>query len=243
MRIDKVHIINFRNFSDALVNFSPSTLIIGANDIGKTNLIYSLRLLLDKSLSERDIQPSETDFHIKQDGVQTDNFSITIHFCDVKEDAVLSILKGNISDDSETVFKLTATRADLDYKFYVGPSDAELEGVNSRFYLKYINLRYVHSQRDLHKFIDSEKKQLLKISQLDRTETEKSDDSIQLNEIGQSLNIVNEKVSELNYVQNSTDLVNEELQKLAYTFSGYEVHLDSGAIQVEQFINNLQLNA
>jgi putative ATP-dependent endonuclease of OLD family len=77
MIIDKVHIINFRNFSDALVNLSLSTLIIGANDIGKTNLIYSLRLLLDKSLSEKDIQPSETDFHIQQDGSQTENFSIT----------------------------------------------------------------------------------------------------------------------------------------------------------------------
>jgi len=243
LRIDKVHLINFRNFSDALINLSTSTLIIGANDVGKTNLIYSLRLLLDKSLSERDIEPSETDFHILRDGSQTENFSITLYFCDIQEDAVLSILKGHVSDDSKTVFKLIATRTELDLKFYVGSSDSELEEVNNRFYLKYINLRYVHSQRDLKKFIDSEKKHLLKISQSERTDDNKIEDANQLYKIGRSLSIVNERVRKLNYVKNSTDLVNEELQKLAYTFSDYEINLDSGAIQVEQFINNLQLSA
>ncbi len=65
MKIEKVEITNFRNFENATINFNDSTLIIGANDIGKTNLIYALRLLLDKSLSERDIEPSETDFILK----------------------------------------------------------------------------------------------------------------------------------------------------------------------------------
>lgn len=38
----------FRNFKDTKVNFNEKTLIIGANDIGKSNLIYALRILLDK---------------------------------------------------------------------------------------------------------------------------------------------------------------------------------------------------
>ncbi len=47
----------------------------------------------------------------------------------------------------------------------------------------------------------------------------------------------------MNYVQKSTDLINDELQKLSHTNNDYGVHLDSGAIQVQQFIDNLQLSA
>ncbi len=243
MKIEKVEITNFRNFESATVFFKGSTLVIGANDIGKTNLMFALRLLLDKSLSERDIEPSETDFHIKPDGSQASDFSILIQFSDVQEEAVLSVLRGYVSDDSRTVFKLTASKENLDYKFYAGSAEAELEEISSRFYLKYINLRYIKSQRDLHKFIDIEKKHLLKISQADRDDAETATDNKQLDRIGKSLNMVNERVRRLNYVKSSTDLVNEELQKLAYTFNGYGVHLDSGAIQVQQFIDNLQLSA
>lgn len=243
MKIEKVDIQNFRNFASASIKFNDSTLIIGVNDIGKTNLIYSLRVLLDKSLSERDIEPCETDFHIQTDGTQASSFSISAQFCDVKEDAVLSILKGHVSDDGKTIFKITANRDTLDYKFYIGSGEADLEEVNGRFYLKYINLRYVKSQRDLQKFIDSEKKQLLKISQLERSEDEQKTDSKQLDKIGKSLGVVNERVRRLKYVQNSTGLVNEELKKLSYTFNDYGVHLDSGAIQVHQFIDDLQLSA
>lgn len=243
MKIEKVEITNFRNFESATVFFKGSTLVIGANDIGKTNLMFALRLLLDKSLSERDIEPSETDFHIKSDGSQAIDFSILIQFSDVQEEAVLSVLRGHVSDDSRTVFKLTASKENLDYKFYAGSDEAELEEISSRFYLKYINLRYIRSQRDLQKFIDIEKKHLLKISQADRNDAETATDNKQLDRIGKSLNIVNERVRRLNYVKSSTDLVNDELQKLAYTFDGYGVHLDSGAIQVQQFIDNLQLSA
>ncbi|MGR5407356.1 ATP-dependent nuclease [Vibrio rotiferianus] len=243
MKIEQVHVVNYRNFSDALVNFSASTLIIGANDVGKTNLIHGIRLLLDKSFSERDIEPSETDFHIRDDGTQAEDFSISIRFDEVKEDAVLSILKGHVSDDAKTVFKIVGFRKSLDYKIFVGENESELEEVTGRYYLKYINLRYVNAQRNLHKFIETEKKHLLKISQSEIAGTEREADFKQLSKIGRSLNIVNERVRKLNYVKDSTSLVNSELKKLAHTYHDYEVHLDSGSIQVQQFIDGLKLNA
>ncbi|PAY00753.1 ATP-dependent endonuclease [Pseudoalteromonas sp. HM-SA03] len=243
MKIEQVHVVNYRNFSDAIVNFSASTLIIGANDVGKTNLVHGIRLLLDKSLSERDIEPSETDFHIRDDGTQADDFSISIRFDEVKEDAVLSILKGHVSDDAKTVFKIIGFRKSLDYKIFVGESESELEDVNGRYYLKYINLRYVNAQRNLHKFIETEKKHLLKISQNEIEGAEREADLKQLSKIGRSLNIVNDRVRKLNYVKDSTSLVNTELKKLAHTYHDYEVHLDSGSIQVQQFIDGLKLNA
>lgn len=50
MYITNVLMKGFRNFKDTKVNFNEKTLIIGANDIGKSNLIYALRILLDKKI-------------------------------------------------------------------------------------------------------------------------------------------------------------------------------------------------
>ena len=243
MLIEKIIVKGFRNFEEATVNFNNNSLIIGANDVGKTNLIHCLRILLDKSLSERDIEPQETDFHIKNDGIQLEQFSIEIHFNRIIEDAVLSILRGFVSEDNKTIFKFIATKSDLAYKFYVGSSVDEIEEVNNRFYLKYINLKYVKSRRDLHKFIELEKKELLKFSQKECSEDESNEDKSLMNTISTQLQLVNSSIADLNYIKASTQLVNTELKKLSYNFDEYTVHLDTGAIEVKQFIDKLQLVA
>jgi putative ATP-dependent endonuclease of OLD family len=243
MLIEKVSIEGFRNFSSANIRFAQNTLVIGGNNSGKTNLIAALRLLLDKSLSESDIEPSESDFHIPTTGLQANKFSITIFFSDIKEDAVLTILKGNVSNEGKCALRFCANRTDLSYQLMLGEDEDQLEEIPSRYYLKYINLRYVRSQRDLEKYINTEKRQLLKISQDNREETEVISDQKQMGRIGRSLEIINERVRRLNYVKGATDSVNLELQKLAHDFTGYAVQLDSGAIQVQQFIDNLKLGA
>lgn len=243
MIIEKIKIEGFRNFVSTVVNFNKSCLIIGANDVGKTNLTYALRILLDKSLSERNVEPNTTDFYIGSDGIQVDQFEITIYFKNVIEDAALSTLKGNVSDDGCSVFKFHADRNTMDYKILIGANESELEEISGRYYLKYINIRYVKSRRDLKKFIDSEKKQLLKLSQESREAIELESDDKQIKKISRSLDVINERVRRLNYVKESTTLVNEELKKLSYSYDDYSVHLDSGAIKVHQFIDNLELGA
>ncbi|MGI9282112.1 MAG: ATP-dependent nuclease [Endozoicomonas sp.] len=243
MKIDHVKLSGFRNFNNARINFSKNTLVIGGNDVGKTNLMHALRMLLDKSLSELDIEPTELDFHIAPDGQQSETFEITIAFSDVQKDAVLSVLKGHVSDENHTFFRYVGQRNDLSYTLYVGYSLDDLEEVSSRFYLKHLSLKYIHSQRDLQKFIQREKRHLLKISQEDLEKEQKTQDVDRLAGIGHSLNHINSEVSQLNYVANATSQVNQELQSLAHHHSDYTVHLDSGAIQVNQFIDKLELGA
>lgn len=243
MIIDKVIVKGFRNFRSASISLARSTLIIGANNSGKTNLIYALRILLDKTLSDSEIEPDESDFHIPQNGEASTKLSITVYFSDIQEDAVLSSLKGHISDNAKCVLRYTAYREDLSYTLELGEDVKSLQEIQSRYYLKYINLRYVKSQRDLEKYINSEKRQLLKLSSENRDEEEVGDDQKQMERIGRSLEVLNERVRRLNYVKGATDSINEELQKLAHDFSGYSVQLDSGAIQVQQFIDNLKLGA
>lgn len=243
MEIEKVIIKGFRNYSNALVSLQRKTLVIGANDSGKTNFIYALRLLLDKSLSESDVEPSESDFHISKKGVQCDSLSIEIYFKGIVEDAVLSVLKGSVTSDGKSILRYEASRKTLDYSFKLGVDPKHLNTINSRFYLKYLNLKYVKSSRDLEKFVNLEKRHLLKISQELRAESEAESDQKQLEIIGENLDTINELVGKLHYVANATTAVNEELLKLSHDLNNYSVHLDSGAIQTQQFIDNLKLGA
>lgn len=242
MEIDSLSIKGFRNFKDAFINFNSNTLVIGANDVGKSNMLHALRILLDKSLSEADIEPSELDFHLMPEHVSND-IEITISFKLVFEDAVISVLKGYVSEVGCTFLRYTANRSDLTYKIFIGHSLENLEEISSRFYLKYVNLKYIQSQRDLHRFIQKEKRQLLKLAQQNLTEDQREEDKLVLCEISDDLKEVNEKISQLFYIEKATEEVNEELKKLSYHHSNYSVQLDSGAIQVTDFINSLKLGA
>ena len=54
MRISRVRITNFANFSDLDVETGESIVIVGENKVGKSNFIRALQLILDPGLSERD---------------------------------------------------------------------------------------------------------------------------------------------------------------------------------------------
>ncbi len=242
MEISSLKLKGFRNFKDAFINFNYNTLIIGSNDIGKSNMLHSLRILLDKSLSESEIEPDELDFHL-ENGTPCEEIEIIVHFKDINEDAVLSILKGNVSDSGESFIKYSAIRSDLSYKLFIGSSLESLQEINSRYYLKFVNLKYIQSQRDLEKFIRKEKKQLLKIAQQSLTPDERVEDDDLLREISSDLQVINDKISQLIYVERATKDVNDEIKKLAHHYSEYSVQLDTGVIGINEFIDSLQLGA
>ncbi len=52
MHLSHLRIRNFRNFSELDLKLTPTTVIVGENKVGKSNLIYALRLVLDPSLSD-----------------------------------------------------------------------------------------------------------------------------------------------------------------------------------------------
>jgi len=242
MEISKLDLIGFRNFREASINFRPNSLLIGANDVGKSNLLHALRILLDKNLSEVDIEPSETDFYTSKTE-SCNEIVITVYFNNVFEDAVLSVLKGGVSDDGKCIFQYKAHLSDLSYQLFIGHDEKHLEEVTSRFYLRYVSLNYMESQRDLEKYIAKEKRKLLKTSFASLTEQELAEDKDLMDEISKDLLDLNEKVSQLAYVDKATSEVNTELKKLSNQHRNYNVQLDTGAIQVSDFVDKLKLGA
>lgn len=61
--ISRVKIKNYRNFKDIDVMLGHKAVIIGENNVGKTNFLRALQLILDPSLSDEDRYLEETDFN------------------------------------------------------------------------------------------------------------------------------------------------------------------------------------
>ena len=84
MRISRIQIQNFRNFHMLDIALSEHAVIVGENRVGKSNLIYALRLVLDPSLPDSARQLKDEDFW---DGLprplkKTDIISISVDFAD-----------------------------------------------------------------------------------------------------------------------------------------------------------------
>lgn len=75
MRISRIRLINFANFSDVDVETGESIVIVGENKVGKSNFIRGLQLILDPGLSERDRQLGFEHFW---DGLGEDKLGETI---------------------------------------------------------------------------------------------------------------------------------------------------------------------
>lgn len=244
MILSQIQLKGYRNFKNSKVNFNEKSLIIGANDVGKTNLIWAMRLLLDRSLSDYDIEPNDSDFYAFE---ETNNFSITIKFENVTDDCVVSKLRGKISDDDKFYLRYEAYRdpktKTKTYKLYVGSAISNLEEIEDRYYRKVLNLKYISSRRDLTKYINKEKAYLFQNAKENRSDAEiESDESLYV-EVEQNLENIDSNIPKLNFVKNATKTINEELSKLSLHHTQQTVVFDSITSNLDNFINNVSISA
>lgn len=241
MKLSKLYIKGFRNFKEATINFNNQSLIIGANDVGKTNLLYALRVLLDRGFSDLDLELKESDFYAYE---ETNEVIITAFFDDIKEDCILSKMKGDISGDGNLVIKYLATKGE-DYKFFCGKSDADedLHEYAIPYYRKVLNIKYINSKRDFWGYINKTKNILLQQAKEDRSaETIDMDDAL-YKQISDKLKEVDSQIPELSYVKNATEQINEELNKLAIHNQEQKVVFDTASTDIDSVINKISITS
>ncbi|MBS2024278.1 MAG: AAA family ATPase [Deltaproteobacteria bacterium] len=243
MRIASVRIDGYRNFDSALINLSAKTLVLGSNDVGKTNLLQAIRLLLDRTVPESELEPRESDFHIPLAGSQAADLRIEIRLAEITQDAVISKLKGHVSDIGESCLVYTANRASLSYKTFIGHSVAACEEIDGRQYLKHIHFKYVESRRDITQFIQREKRYLLKSAKEKRTPSEEVSDAASETALQATLSGVNTGINALKYVSGATASINKELEVLSHHNGHYAVGLESNALNFSSFVERLSLGA
>ena len=92
MYLSRICISNFRNFSNFDVALAGSIVVVGENRVGKTNLIYAMRLIFDPTLPDSARQLGLTDFW---DGLgapdNDDKIVVSVEIKDFEDD--LDILK------------------------------------------------------------------------------------------------------------------------------------------------------
>lgn len=160
MHLSRIEVVNFRNFSHLDVRLAGNVVVVGENRVGKSNLLYALRLVLDPSLPDSARQLSLADFW---DGLEErtadDKIRVSVHIVDFDDDLdILAILTDFRLDDDPNTVRLTyefrsrpelegVPRSEEDYEFvcYGGESETKEFGYDVR---RRITLDVLHALRD-----------------------------------------------------------------------------------------------
>ena len=238
MKIDKIRIKGFRNFQDEEITLQKKTLIIGANDVGKTNFLYALRILFDKSITDQDLELAPSDYNAY---VNADRIEITVTLVDITEDFLLSTFRGYVKDGI-TLIRYT-NQKDGTYKFYQGYNEETLQHTEfeTRQYIKRLNMQYVDTNRDLMSFLRREKAQLLQAAKERREPEAVIKDNEYISGIQSDLDKIHEKISSLDYVSSALNDVNTELSSLSINNGDQSVKFIAGNTDASKLLENLSL--
>lgn len=237
-----ITLTGFRNFKNVTIDLSTKTLVVGANDIGKSNLLRAIRLLLDKELSEQDLEPLDSDFYAHE---PTDKIEILMEFVEADEDCIRSRFRDHISDEATFCLGYRAQRDPAtdqkNYSLLAGQSKEKLVEIDARFYLRVLDAKYISSQRSLHSFIRHERRRLLEDAKGQLTGEERMRDTEGLQGIKKTLRSLGEQVRGLNYVQKATVGLNNELSLMSHHHSAQEVVFNASPPDTTQFVSSLDL--
>lgn len=137
MRISRIYIKNFRNFAKLDVGLGEHAVVVGENKIGKSNLLFALRLVLDPSLPDSTRKLREEDFW---DGLERpfgpdQCITISVDLTDFEDNEnQLAILAEHLVEPEPMVARLTyvyqpllglehGPKKDADYEFFVYGGD------------------------------------------------------------------------------------------------------------------------
>lgn len=114
MHIKSIEIKNFRNFSDFKIDFTEGfQTIIGENNIGKSNLYWAIRLVLDRNLSYNSRNLEEKEFYDFID-LEIDTYSsISIELYGDNLASMPNLHALKISDDTVRISYLYAHKSKL----------------------------------------------------------------------------------------------------------------------------------
>lgn len=158
--ISRVVIKNFRNFNNVDVCLGHKQIIIGENNVGKTNFLRALQLVLDPTLSDEDRMLQESDFNdsIKNPMENKEEILIEIYIDNYDQNkTILAVFQDAtvMTEDGKEVLKFTyrffpyineGGVAEYQYNIYKGNDETKKFGSYER---KYLNIKVVKALRDV----------------------------------------------------------------------------------------------
>lgn len=157
MKISKILIRNFRNFRHLEVALDDHAVFVGPNDIGKSNLLHALRLVLDPALPDTARQLRSDDFWdgLPRPLTPTDRIEISVELTDFEEDDdQLAVLAEFLVSGDPMVARLTfvglppatTTESVPDFFLFGGDQEERRFGYELR---RRLPLDLLHALRDV----------------------------------------------------------------------------------------------
>lgn len=241
MHIRSIEIKNFRNFHDFKINFNEGfQTIIGENNIGKSNLYWAIRLVLDKNLSYNSRNLEEKDFHDFAD-LNVDMYSSisielygdnlasmpNLHALKTTDNTVrISYLyahKSKLIQTDETFDKIDIT--DFQWRLYGGGEGFNLEEISTLNQITFrdiegINLYYISGFRNINSDLFGGSKSLLSEYCKSRTDTKS-----ELESVKNILTETSDHLNTLDFIPEISEAVKSKNKEIAGSFFTFPVSL------------------
>lgn len=242
--ISKVILKNYRNFKDCTVNLSHKGVIIGENNVGKTNFIKALQLILDPSLSEETRCLNEDDFFDGLINPVENNLEIIIQIFisnyQNNGNIMAQLDDATVNDEGEKKLKVT-------YKYYPMENDSNNYGYiiykgdneENKFTYedrKYLNIKVIKAIRDVEREINNSRNSPL--SKLIKSYCIEKND---LNEIADSLSESGANILKLDEIIDIGRNINGSFSSILGMDSGLEVSLKTMNIEPNKILNSMKI--
>lgn len=160
--ISRVKIKNFRNFRELDVKMSNKEIIVGENNVGKTNFLRAIQLILDPSLSDEDRMLSESDFNdcIVNPMENDEEILVQIYISNYKKNKTILCTLSDatiIGDDGEEVLLFNyrffphidfSGHKEYEFEIFMGNKHENRFGSKER---KVLNFKVIKALRDVER--------------------------------------------------------------------------------------------
>lgn len=244
--ISRVQIKNFRNFKSVDVNLGHKQVIIGENNVGKTNFLRALQLILDPSLSDSDRKLGKSDFHDSLEGPMENGEVIEIAVEIQGYENILQLLsrlRDAVISDAPPTLRITYRFEPIKdeneeitgYEFFLFKG----ENNENRFTHQdrsLINLKVVMALRDVERELKG-----LKRSPVFQLVDQYEIPNDALEQIADELKEASEKVMELDEIKAVTGLIVNKYKVLSGRQFDNEITLSTFDIDPERLLHTLQV--
>jgi len=241
MYIKTIEINNFRNFSNFKIDFTDGfQTIIGENNIGKSNLYWSIRLVLDKNLSYNSRNLEEKDFHNFVD-LNTETFvSISIEFYGKNLVSIPNLHAIKTSEETVRITYLYAHKSklvstddnfdkieikDFQWRLYGGGDSFSIENIETLNQITFkdidgINLYYISGFRNINSDLFGSSKSLLSEYCKSRANSDNELESVKT-----ILEETSENLNDLDFIPNISETVKNKNKEIAGNHFTFPVSL------------------
>lgn len=252
MNIKSIAIKNFRNFKDFSIDFSEGfQTIIGENNIGKSNLYWAIRLILDRDMSYNTRNLDIKDFHgFKRELTVEDHVIISIELFSEKLSSFPTFHSFNTSETTARLTYLFAHKskfveddevpheielAQFKWQLFGGGNSLFIEDILNLDSIRFsdldgINLYYINAFRNINSDLHGSTKSLLSKYCQSRSETKTELDSVK-----KILKNSSDELNDLEFIPDIADNIQNKGESIAGQYFSFPISIS--------FLSNYDIDA